>query len=75
MATATPTPPPETYHTPQATGVWEHRGKVAAVGVGHAPTARRLGDPRDPQGDRGRRHLTEPDMKGRATWLHHRAMG
>ena len=29
------------YRTAEGTGLWEHRGKVAAVGVGHSPTARR----------------------------------
>jgi acetyl-CoA acetyltransferase len=29
------------YHTQEGTGVWKHRGKVAAVGVGHSPTQRR----------------------------------
>ena len=29
------------YRTEEGTGLWEHRGKVAAVGVGHSPTARR----------------------------------
>lgn len=34
-----------TYDNPNQ-GVWEHRGKVAAVGLGHSPTARRWdGDP------------------------------
>ena len=29
------------YRTKEGLGVWEHRGKVVAVGVGHSPTARR----------------------------------
>jgi hypothetical protein len=29
------------YRTTEGLGLWEHRGKVAAVGVGHSPTARR----------------------------------
>ena len=29
------------YRSVEGLGVWEHRGKVAAVGVGHSPTARR----------------------------------
>jgi acetyl-CoA acetyltransferase len=29
------------YRTTEGLGIWEHRGKVAAVGVGHSPTARR----------------------------------
>jgi acetyl-CoA acetyltransferase len=29
------------YRTREGLGVWEHRGKVAAVGIGHSPTARR----------------------------------
>jgi acetyl-CoA acetyltransferase len=35
------TPPPSMYRTTEGLGVWPHRGKVAAVGIGHAPTARR----------------------------------
>src|SRR5712692_182551 len=34
-------PPASLYRTTEGLGVWEHRGKVAAVGVGHSPTARR----------------------------------
>ena len=35
---------PETmYRSVEGLGVWEHRGKVAAVGVGHSPTSRRWG--------------------------------
>ncbi len=33
--------PQAMYRTKEGLGVWEHRGKVAAVGVGHSPTARR----------------------------------
>jgi acetyl-CoA acetyltransferase len=29
------------YRTKAGLGVWEHRGKVAAVGIGHSPTLRR----------------------------------
>ena len=33
---------PETmYRSTEGLGIWEHRGKVAAVGIGHSPTARR----------------------------------
>ena len=35
------TPPASLYRATEGLGVWEHRGKVAAVGVGHSPTARR----------------------------------
>ena len=41
MPTPTPTPPASMYRVKEGLGVWEHRGKVAAVGVGHSPTARR----------------------------------
>ena len=37
----TPTAPDEMYRHDEGLGIWEHRGKVAAVGVGHAPTSRR----------------------------------
>ncbi len=37
----TPTAPDAMYRNDEGLGVWEHRGKVAAVGVGHAPTSRR----------------------------------
>jgi len=38
----TPQPPPASlYRTTEGLGLWEHRGKVVAVGVGHSPTARR----------------------------------
>ena len=33
--------PESMYRNDEGLGLWEHRGKVAAVGVGHAPTARR----------------------------------
>ncbi|MBI4282119.1 MAG: thiolase family protein [Chloroflexi bacterium] len=29
------------YRTREGLGIWEHRGKVVAVGIGHSPTARR----------------------------------
>jgi acetyl-CoA acetyltransferase len=29
------------YRTKEGLGIWEHRGKVAAVGIGHSPTLRR----------------------------------
>ncbi len=37
----TPMVPASMYRTEHGLGVWEHRGKVAAVGIGHAPTTRR----------------------------------
>ena len=37
----TPYAPASMYRTTQGLGIWEHRGKVAAIGVGHSPTARR----------------------------------
>ena len=33
--------PPSMYRSREGLGVWEHRGKVAAVGIGHGPTSRR----------------------------------
>ena len=33
--------PASMYRTEEGLGVWAHRGKVAAVGIGHAPTWRR----------------------------------
>lgn len=33
--------PASMYRAREGLGIWEHRGKVAAVGVGHSPTARR----------------------------------
>jgi acetyl-CoA acetyltransferase len=38
---ATQLAPESMYRNDEGLGVWEHRGKVAAVGVGHSPTARR----------------------------------
>ena len=35
------TPPASMYRDKEGMGIWPHRGKVAAVGIGHAPTARR----------------------------------
>ena len=32
--------PQSMYRDGEGLGVWEHRGKVAAVGIGHSPTAR-----------------------------------
>ena len=33
--------PASMYRTTEGLGIWEHRGKVAAVGIGHSPTSRR----------------------------------
>ena len=33
--------PSSMYRSREGMGIWEHRGKVAAVGVGHSPTERR----------------------------------
>ena len=33
--------PASMYRSTEGLGLWEHRGKVAAVGVGHSPTERR----------------------------------
>ena len=33
--------PASMYRTTEGLGIWQHRGKVAAVGIGHSPTARR----------------------------------
>lgn len=33
--------PASMYRTREGLGVWEHKGKVVAVGVGHSPTAQR----------------------------------
>ncbi|MDP6799174.1 MAG: hypothetical protein QF744_05010 [SAR202 cluster bacterium] len=33
--------PASMYRSTEGLGIWEHRGKVAAVGIGHSPTARR----------------------------------
>ncbi|PKB82153.1 MAG: hypothetical protein BZY88_05140 [SAR202 cluster bacterium Io17-Chloro-G9] len=38
---ATENAPASMYRSTEGLGLWEHRGKVAAVGVGHSPTARR----------------------------------
>ena len=65
-------PPASMYRTTEGLGLWEHRGKVAAVGVGHSPTARRwdgtpetscgrLEHPGTPESDRGRRCVARPD--------------
>lgn len=37
----TPMAPASLYRDKEGLGIWEHRGKVAAVGVGHSLTARR----------------------------------
>jgi len=37
----TPNVPASMKRSQEGLGVWEHKGKVAAVGVGHSPTARR----------------------------------
>ena len=37
----TQNPPASMYRATEGLGIWEHRGKVAAVGIGHSPTARR----------------------------------
>ena len=36
-----PDNPEVLFRTEEGLGLWEHRGKVAAVGIGHSPTARR----------------------------------
>ena len=42
MTTGPTQPAPQSmYRKREGLGVWEHRGKVAAVGIGHSPTARR----------------------------------
>ncbi|MGE0228193.1 MAG: thiolase family protein [Dehalococcoidia bacterium] len=41
MAMNTPIAPASMYRDREGLGVWAHKGKVAAVGVGHSPTARR----------------------------------
>ena len=38
---STPTAPASMYRPDEGAGLWEHRGKVAAVGIGHSPTSRR----------------------------------
>ena len=37
----TPNAPRSMYRRAEGLGVWEHRGKVAAVGIGHSPVDRR----------------------------------
>lgn len=37
----TPIAPATMYNDKEGTGVWKHRGKVAAVGIGHSPATRR----------------------------------
>ena len=37
----TQNPPSSMFRAAEGLGLWEHRGKVAAVGIGHSPTARR----------------------------------
>jgi acetyl-CoA acetyltransferase len=44
---ATENAPESMFRSEEGLGVWEHRGKVAAVGVGHAPTSRRWDGGRD----------------------------
>ena len=42
MTTQTTQMAPESmYRSTEGLGIWEHRGQVAAVGIGHSPTARR----------------------------------
>ncbi len=41
MANPTPNAPDSMFRYKEGLGVWEHRGKVALAGIGHAPTARR----------------------------------
>ena len=38
---ATPNAPASMYRSTEGIGIWPHRGKVAAVGIGHSPTSRR----------------------------------
>ena len=38
---ATENAPQSMYRAREGLGVWEHRGQVAAVGIGHGPTSRR----------------------------------
>ena len=38
---ATEEAPDNFYRTQENPGLWQHRGKVVAVGIGHSPTARR----------------------------------
>ena len=44
---ATPNAPESMFRSKEGLGVWEHRGKVAAVGIGHGPTSRRWDGERD----------------------------
>ena len=37
----TQNPPASMYRSTEGLGIWEHRAKVAAVGIGHSPTSRR----------------------------------
>jgi len=37
----TQNPPASMYRSTEGLGVWEHKGKVAAVGIRHSPTYRR----------------------------------
>jgi acetyl-CoA acetyltransferase len=39
--TMTQNAPTSMYRNDEGLGIWEHRGKVAAVGIGHSPTTRR----------------------------------
>ena len=39
--TRTQNAPASFYRTQEGLGLWPHRGKVVAVGVGHSPTERR----------------------------------
>ena len=39
--------PASMYRSTEGLGVWEHKGKVAAVGIGHSPTARRWDETTD----------------------------
>ena len=39
MAVNVQTPPDSMYRSTEGLGVWEHKGKVAAVGIGVSPTA------------------------------------
>ena len=44
---ATQNAPQSMYRSEEGLGIWEHRGKVAAVGIGHSPTERRWDGHRD----------------------------
>ena len=39
--------PASMYRSTEGLGIWEHKGKVAAVGIGHSPTARRWDETTD----------------------------